>query len=360
MKNGRDRKTQLASVQLLRAIAALLVLCMHEQYGWNLLPSGTPPPVLSGFGQFKSFGGVGVQVFFVVSGFIMAHLSESRKVGSLQAYAIGRVSRIAPLYWITSIIWLLTGPLPAASYFFRSVFFIPVEGWIPFYGLGWSLTLEMFFYVTFGIIAVWARASVWWMAVVFATFAVLAHSFPSNYYFTNYGDPVVWNFMAGALAQKIYRHPTIVKLRYVSLLVSLVWFAYVGYTFLPPHAWGSEAFVPWSPPAFLFALFFLSSEAKHPFRDTFVVRQLTRIGDASYSLYLTHFIVIFFLNALILRACVAIRITQPDIQLVVFMLAAVAVSIACHNLIEMPATKGFKKLFSALPSLSAGEETAAR
>ncbi|AOJ83504.1 hypothetical protein WS86_22835 [Burkholderia savannae] len=126
----------LSNIQAARAVAALCVVAYHL---------GVMP-----------FGQIGVDVFFVISGFIMSYVAP--KEGN--AFFIKRVIRIVPLYWMLTIgvyaiavvrpQWLNT-TTDGVAYLFKSMFFVPYVkengNWGPLLRNGWTLDFEMFFYV---------------------------------------------------------------------------------------------------------------------------------------------------------------------------------------------------------------------
>jgi peptidoglycan/LPS O-acetylase OafA/YrhL len=140
---------ELLNIQALRALAAYLVLSTHiAQLFYPLapdLPLGMP-------------GQLGVDLFFVISGFIIVHAVSARpRVAG--AFFAGRVLRIVPLYWIVTLaVFPLLLIFPALSHateigvaaLLRSLFFIPftkADGTVtPLLFVGWTLNYEMFFY----------------------------------------------------------------------------------------------------------------------------------------------------------------------------------------------------------------------
>ena len=134
-------KNQIESLQGLRAYAALAVILVHAKF---LLPGGV------------SVGALGVHVFFVISGFIMAHICVTNPSQFLRR----RIARIVPPYWaITLIVFLFAWMAPAYVHtttadpvnLLKSLFFVPYmkeSGVIqPVLYVGWSLNWEMMFYV---------------------------------------------------------------------------------------------------------------------------------------------------------------------------------------------------------------------
>lgn len=139
-------KEKIISIQLLRAIACLLVLQLH------LIP-------FIPFTNQYFFGAIGVDIFFVISGYIIAaSISRIEGTNISLKFLVNRFSRVVPYYW------LLT--LAAALFIFtftknhefdivriaNSMLFRPLEigATLP---LGWTLNHEIFFYLVIGISA---------------------------------------------------------------------------------------------------------------------------------------------------------------------------------------------------------------
>src|SRR5690349_17528728 len=83
----------IAGIQLLRAIAATAVVVTHVQ--WDLmknlsLPAALPPQL--------GIGNAGVDLFFVISGFVMVYSSEGmfRRAGAGREFLLRRIARIVP------------------------------------------------------------------------------------------------------------------------------------------------------------------------------------------------------------------------------------------------------------------------
>jgi peptidoglycan/LPS O-acetylase OafA/YrhL len=126
------------SIQLLRAIAALSVVYVHCTTGGGY--------------KFPSTGSFGVDIFFIISGFIIAYMVER----NTERFFIKRVFRVAPLYIITTIMMIMIvvifpniirSTTVTLSGFIKSVLFIPgrENGGVPIFGQGWTLNFEMFF-----------------------------------------------------------------------------------------------------------------------------------------------------------------------------------------------------------------------
>ncbi len=148
---------QLNNLQILRGISALLVCCFHfrEDLKFSNLNLGE---------LLFSQGGVGVPVFFVISGFIMTFTTQKLDfyTGTVSKQIVlfykRRIIRIIPLYYLLTFLWILisgnillyfTGE--TFSRLVHSLLFLPQQNFFPVLFLGWSLNYEMFFYLIFGL-----------------------------------------------------------------------------------------------------------------------------------------------------------------------------------------------------------------
>lgn len=128
-------------IQAMRGIAAVMVLLWHDRE-------------VFGISSLLANGKGGVDVFFVISGFIMVVAAAAGLSGPRDAatFAVKRFARVWPPYVVATIIYLsVISVFPWAKpidwkYFFQSILFYPVNGGSPIYAIGWTLTLEMFFY----------------------------------------------------------------------------------------------------------------------------------------------------------------------------------------------------------------------
>ena len=155
---------KLRSVQALRALAALAVLICHLHAIENTKALGTP--LLS---SFWVTGAAGVDLFFVISGFIMVWVAgeSPQQVTTSLRFLFARASRIYPLWWLfaalMSLYFLVTygqawdpirvGSDPSAGFdhLLKSFFLVP-QAEHPVLGVGWTLVHEMYFYVVFALI----------------------------------------------------------------------------------------------------------------------------------------------------------------------------------------------------------------
>lgn len=145
------------SIQLLRGVAALMVVMQHSHIAF----SPVEKTQLWWWPGFSDFGYLGVSVFFVISGFIIAQVLSAKDF-SLRDYLWHRFMRIYPLYWIVMAVgfyyyytrnWFKYGvdSLGAVG-LIKSFLIFPLEGH-PFWEPGWSLEHEVIFYAIAAVVA---------------------------------------------------------------------------------------------------------------------------------------------------------------------------------------------------------------
>lgn len=279
---------KLASIQILRAVAATSVVAAHFQYVLQKqLGLGNALPDLS-------VGGAGVDLFFVISGFVMVHASQPL-FGTRRGPVIflsHRLLRIVPLYWaVTSFYVLISLLLPAfggkyqPDFIIGSYLFLPTPGaesvYQPIVGQGWTLNHEMFFYAIFSVM-VWTQRSTAVLATVAALVAlvlvgeVLAPLPGALGFWTN---PIMLEFTCGMLIGIAYADG-------FRLPRSVGWLLVVaGLTMLAGLAGYNERVIAWGLPMWLIVGGIVLGDLRPRGR---LASALSYLGDASYALYLTH------------------------------------------------------------------------
>lgn len=286
-----ERVKTLVSIQILRAVAALAVVMTHLQF--DLAKFGGHPNALPYF----TLGGGGVDLFFVISGFVMVYASE-RLFGSTRGaivFFIHRLIRIVPLYWLATTFYIALTVLSAypkdhtPATVLASYLFIPVprvDGLMqPVVGQGWTLNYEMFFYTLFALVVVAPRRTAVTAVVGTLVFAVvLGRLFaPSQPTLKFWSDPLVLEFAYGVVLGAFYREGfRLPKPFAVALIICGFVLLPVGELMTAPDR---LRWLAWGVPAVLVV-------AGATFGD-FSMRQpawrpLAIVGDASYALYLFH------------------------------------------------------------------------
>lgn len=300
--------SRIDSLQIGRAIAALIVVASHSVEDLKRL---YPKQALAS--PFP--GGFGVEVFFVISGFIIWHISRNRtgRISASADFAWVRIWRIAPLYWLSTLLYVLTATALSASvnrsninivHLISSIFFIPTPdpdgSMLPVLTLGWSLNFEMFFYFIIATL-LWMRPrSI--LCIITILFGALAFSrpfLPIHSALGFFAQPFLLEFLAGVWvaelhARSSWRLPPIaiwpILLTFIS--VSLVFFMRTGVDKL--SQW--EASGGYGPNTFSIPVVIIFVLAlvlcRSPEKNNLLRRALVSIGNASYSLYLLHMFVI--------------------------------------------------------------------
>lgn len=144
---------RLVHIQTLRFIAAAAVVSFHSLGAAKLYLSIDKSPLF----EILRYGYFGVDLFFVISGFIIYYTTHAANITS-GIFLARRVERIVPLYWSVTIFWCLLGLVVpslfkvtdwlSADNVARSLTFTMfTSGRFPIVFIGWSLEYEMFFYL---------------------------------------------------------------------------------------------------------------------------------------------------------------------------------------------------------------------
>ena len=281
----------LLNLQLLRAIAALAVVYYHttSQAGLNL-------PV--------SVGAHGVDLFFVISGFIIARVAVQSPKGFLQR----RIIRIVPFYWTATLVLFGVAVLmPRALRSTRagyvqllcSLLFIPRDtpqaGIVPTLILGWSLNYEMYFYLVFAVaLAIVPRLAPLLCGLAVTAIALLIDLSGSRLPgVTFYARPIVFEFVYGISAYYMFtvfeRHRGWFRerraVRYGLWITSLLAVIFIGLE--EAHGgFGLPRFIVAGVPALALVVAALTLECAYG--DSARSPIVSLLGDASYVLYLIH------------------------------------------------------------------------
>lgn len=149
-------------LDVIRFVAAVFVLLFHFAFlAWNE-PAGAvglraaigAPPAYLELLSFTWWGWIGVEIFFVISGFVIAMSAEGK---SATDFVRGRVLRLAPGLWVFSTVALVVtwqyAEIPWSEAFIlyaKSVTLFPKGPWLD--GVVWTLTVEAVFYVLIGLL----------------------------------------------------------------------------------------------------------------------------------------------------------------------------------------------------------------
>lgn len=171
----------LQALQALRGLAALAVVLMHFKE-WMVRFS----PAMAGVAQY---GYVGVDIFFLISGFIIFHATAAAEARQALPFLIRRLCRVVLPAWVAMVLLVLIKP-PYLIDLMRGLAFLPREtGHPPYFGHGflivaWTLTYELLFYGVFALALTtsWSRARRGWVAAALLMLLMLAAQASSGHF----------------------------------------------------------------------------------------------------------------------------------------------------------------------------------
>lgn len=361
--------SHLANVQYLRAIAAMMVVFGHAQHDAMVWAEKT------GLAFTRSHllpWGAGVDLFFVISGFIMVHASRGAFAmpGCQALFLRRRLIRIVPLYWLMSALYLATlviqlraigKPLPTGGDIVAAFLFWPVDtfrdGFIrPFFTLGWTLNYEMAFYVCFAVALALPRAyAVAALAGFMAGLVALgAWLQPQGAALHFWSQAIVLEFVLGmAIAQAFLqglRLPAWLRAAIVVAASSLLCRDFLDAA-SQPEGWITPNTLPrvlaWGLPAAMIVTAAVLG-AKVQASPTAARRWGILLGDASYALYLAHpFVIVLVRKAMLATGLLA---SLGGWAMVAVSLAiSCAIAIALHLWLEKPLTRWLTRRFAPQP-----------
>jgi len=350
------RNQRLERLNTLRGPAALLVVLYHvRQIALRDLGS-------AGTFEFWRFGHAGVDLFFVISGFVifLVHRHDMGHPAATRRFLARRFIRVYPPLWIVTT-GVLIGALITAHavhaekmnswFILRSYLLWPINGALPLVPPAWTLSHELKFYILFALAialpgGVWkpllatvCAASV--AACVVETVAPTALPFAISFLFSPYN----LEFVAGSVIAAF-------------LLTCRV---------AVPAAWGGIGLVMWAVAAahdqslvaqhvaevFSYAvpsaLIVLAVAAQDLRRPSFHAPLLRLLGDASYAIYLVHLPVII----VAIRLGKQMHIEPNTGTLLVIALIATVAGVVFHIVLERPVTRYLTGRFAATPRTSA-------
>jgi exopolysaccharide production protein ExoZ len=344
-----------ANIQALRAFAAMAVVWHHLETRINSEMDG----------PHMGFTGMsGVDVFFVISGFIMFHTTNGSGKTAAQFW-LDRFIRIAPLYWLaTGLVVALCllglhpnatkaldgGDVVAALAFFPDV---RADG-VPYTVLdvGWTLVFEAWFYLLFGL-AFALRSQGKALAALSVLFGALALvrgfapglPFALEYWFR----PITLEFAAGGALALLWRSRAVAGLSqrvlrvggWVLLSVGLVALLIGGWRlgWRLNHDFELRLIVFGAPAVMIVAGALALEKVGVTVRSPFVLL----LGAASYSIYLCHQFVVEGIEKL--AGVIVHQVTLPiDLGMIlVGLVTAAALGIGIHRHIELPLTRSLKR-----------------
>lgn len=258
----------LYSLQLLRFIASILVLCFHLEF------------IKSGY--------KGVDIFFVISGFVMYFTTFILKPKNAAIFIINRITKIYILYWLIILLHYLFFPYNLNTSLVKTFLLIP--GHTSLLGVSWSLSYELYFYFVFGTI-VYLLPKKYFMYLFGGGLALTSCITIINTTHLNIRGTLLnfllgqnlWEFLLGILSavvyHKIYNKTNQVFAVAFSLLsLSIIFLVDLPYMY-------TYAYIIYGILSFCIVLSFTVLEYQIPAYST-AKNIFKMLGDASYAIYL--------------------------------------------------------------------------
>lgn len=367
---------QIRSIQMLRAIAAFIVLMGHLR-SIELKHDGA-----TSLSAIWTQGAAGVDLFFVISGFIMVWVAGDYVPAwqTMTRFLYSRITRIYPLWWLYAgsfalYLWISHGQpwdaktlstigVSGPEHLLKSALLLPQNG-LPVLNVGWTLVHEMYFYIGFALLILFplryrlAYLCVWGLGVGIAATMGFSAAFAGTVVeLVTY--PMTLQFILGALIAYAIKGGVrvapysvlgagLVCMLAGLLLVSfgdafrdLAWREAAGINLLDGDysglAWKRTLLI--GPPAamIIYGLTVLELQKRLSIPSV-----LVSLGDWSYGLYLCHILVISATARLYFPLFGSAGHWDNVVFNVIAILAAIAVSAVSYACFEKPVAAGLRK-----------------
>lgn len=332
---------ELFGLQILRGLAASLVV-FHHSLEESLYSRATPlsPDFLT------TFGASGVDVFFIISGFIMLYVSfpADRPVATPSSFLLKRASRVYPFYWIclltTLALWsagLFRSLEPDAI--IRDILLAPSER--PTIGVSWTLVFEVYFYLLFAVtLFLRSRILSWALTTSFILGLLMASSLlPPGPLRSLMANPIVIEFCFGMSLAYLFISKRLsgswplfaLPFAFSLIIFAPLFIAHDNTNGLPPL---SRLFV-WGCPAALILVGFLKVKKS----QSRIWSALYLLGDASYAIYLTHPFVMIAYARLLRASSTLAALPQLPLFVPIVLSISLTLGVAAHIMVERPLTR---------------------
>lgn len=343
------------SIQFLRGFAALAVV-VHHTGGY--VKRYFEPTLL--FEDKFSIGFAGVDLFFVISGFIIHFTSKNylNNPSKLKEYLKKRFIRVYPIYWIITTIlfissWLIVEILDknifSIGYPNTLIAYIQTYLLLPLHfainPVTWTLSYELFFYLCFAILIISKRLWIIPALILAVSFYNIFINIPEivevklnyfNFIFSGYNFEFMFGFLIYPLYEKI-KLSNIISV--ILLIISISIIALFGYDIGDYDSY--KRVLTFGLPSGLILLSLLNLENNNAI--SFPKITLT-LGDASYALYLIHFPMMLLMNKIPQILGYNFSAIQEVWYSYFIIISMVISSIYVHKWIEMPVAKKLNSL----------------
>ncbi len=309
-------------LDLLRFFAACIVMVFHLAFWSWAFPAGQVAIASQGVAEFHDwttlapFGWAGVQIFFVISGFVIVVSAER---SCAYKFFVSRFARLVPAVWICATVallaWLLVDvemrPLSLFAMYIRSVVFFPEGEWID--SVYWTLGVEVCFYASIFVLLLTSRQR--WIKPLMCAIGLISTLFWIGYTFAaldRHGElfemfsRVQWSRLAQLLLiqhgvffafgvllwSHFFKKPSRGQLAWLALFAVGGCLQIAGESMLKLEKTGMS-FSPLTPcaiwlSAMLFFWIAVANNARAQQLPSWTLQLLRRLGLMTYPLYLLH------------------------------------------------------------------------
>ncbi|MGP1832245.1 acyltransferase family protein [Shewanella frigidimarina] len=324
------------SVQYMRAIAALMVVFHHS--AWKGAQYGSDP--LSWF----HIGEAGVDLFFIISGYIMCRTVDQKEV-SIFSFIKARIRRIIPIYWLLTTLALVAflifpekvNSSGGNTNVIASYFLFPTEDKFLIQN-GWTLSFEFFFYFLFSFcLSVKSLYRYLIPTGIIFGLVLIGNIIDTELYLVKFmTSPFLLEFTFGILAFYFSRNLNCGnKFGFLLIIISTVLMILVNNSIIEyPRV------IQYGIPALMFFLGMLFIEPIFKMcNSNIILKILKKIGDSSYSLYLFHPFALVICSIILSR----VGLNQfGGAFIVLLVISSVVSGHLCYLLLEKPLAKLFK------------------
>ena len=344
--------TTLIGIQVLRGLAALMVVFHH--YVGTSVERGF---AISGL-ERAAIGNAGVDIFFVISGFILEYTLGSRAVhaGDRSKFLLRRMARVLPLYWaLTLVAYVIATFFPfivnsttTTRQLIYSMALLP-DGAVGSYvlPLAWTLTFEFYFYLLFAaMMGLKPLHRLLGLAILFAPGLLVPEAaYAQNVVLGILLNPILFEFLAGVfLAQLIAGGVTVNRYSGAALVLAGSAMLLMGLNINVTES--LHRLLVWGGPALLIVGgVVLARTPKTVGKPSLALRFGAWIGDRSYSLYLSHFFAISIFSKIYYHYLINHAVPPWLSGLGLFAVCILAAHV-CYVLIERPARIRLASYFS--------------
>ena len=342
-----DRAQTIANIQVLRAIAALLVVFCHA-VDTEVHARGIP---VLWTGWIDDFGAIGVDLFFVISGFIIAHTAFGEHQYRATDFLRRRIYRIVPLYFLLSLPWILRGltlgPLEPDRVIATLLFWPASDATaasLPYLTVGWTLCFEMLFYLMAARVLAGPRHLPGLLILLHALCWLCAIATGLSAFFF-LGNPIIYEFLFG-VGIALAASRLAAAAHWLGPLALLAGTAGFVATLLADFSAVADVSVVQADPMVIqrvamgglpSAALVLGAVLMPPWRPNALFASLAYLGAASYSLYLIHLLPLLGLETGWRWSGIA---AMPGMVVCIGMTLSLASGLAVYRYLERPLLGG--------------------